>query len=81
MPRRAGCWSAWISLFCRAPWTVQAGDAAYHGVAKIIWAYDLAECDPPPLGAWSAAGGAGVWVRGRLAEEVATWRAKIGLRL
>ncbi len=67
--------------FVVLPWTSQADPADYHGAAEVIWAYDLDAGDDPPLGAWAAAGGAGVWVRGRPAAEVARWREQTEVRL
>ena len=60
--------------FVVLPWAAQADPADYPGTAEVIWTYDLDAADEPPLGAWAAAGGAGVWVRGRPAPEVARWR-------
>ena len=68
-------------LWLVAPWTAQLEPGAYAGVAEIIWAYDLGAGEEPPFAAWAAAGGAGVWVRGRSAEEVAEWSTKMGGRL
>ena len=53
-------------LFVVLPWTVGAAPEAYAGVAEIIWRYDLADGDAPPLAAWAAAGGAGVLVGGQI---------------
>ena len=36
----------------------------YVDVADIIWEYDMSLDWEAPLGAWRAAGGAGVWLRG-----------------
>lgn len=70
-----------LRLWLVLPWAVQADPADYTGVAAIIWAYDLASGEAPPLGAWAAAGGAGVWPRGCSAEQVAGWRTATGMRL
>lgn len=67
----------WLVL----PWTAQAEPDAYAGIAEIVWAYGLDAGEEPPLAAWAAAGGAGVWVRGRTAAEVAGWQGEGGLRL
>jgi radical SAM superfamily enzyme YgiQ (UPF0313 family) len=67
----------WLVL----PWTAQAAPEAYAGVAEIIWVYDMAAGEMPPFGAWAAAGGAGVWLRGATAEQVAEWRQGCDLRL
>ena len=67
----------WLVL----PWTAQAVPKDYAGVAEIIWMYDMVEGEMPPFGAWAAAGGAGVWVRGALADQVAEWRERCELRL
>jgi len=67
--------------FMVLPWAAQAEPADYHGAAEIIWAYDLDAGDDPPLSAWAAAGGAGVWVRGRMASDVAGWREQTEVRL
>ena len=63
------------------PWTAQAAPGEYADVAEIIWMYDMAIGETPPFGAWAAAGGAGVWVRGAAAEQVAEWRQRCELRL
>jgi radical SAM superfamily enzyme YgiQ (UPF0313 family) len=67
----------WLVL----PWSAQADPAAFAGVAQIIWTYDMAPGEEPPLHAWAAAGGAGVWVRGRTPDQVREWRESSGLRL
>lgn len=67
----------WLVL----PWVAQAEPADYAGAAEIIWAYDLPEGAEPPLGAWTAAGGAGVWARGCPPEALERWRAERGLLL
>ena len=67
----------WLVL----PWVAQAEPADYAGAAEIIWAYDLPEGAEPPLGAWAAAGGAGVWARGCPPEALERWRAERGLLL
>jgi radical SAM superfamily enzyme YgiQ (UPF0313 family) len=67
----------WLVL----PWSAQAEPAAYAGTAQIIWAYDMDESEEVPFGAWQAAGGAGVWVRGRPAAEVEMWREQTEVRL
>jgi radical SAM superfamily enzyme YgiQ (UPF0313 family) len=67
--------------FVVLPWASQAEPADYCGAAEIIWMYDLAAGDAPPLGAWAAAGGAGVWVRGRPEAEVARWGEECDVRL
>ena len=66
----------WLIL----PWTAQADPSQNIGIAEIIWEAELATGEMPPLGAWRAAGGAGVWVRGRalVAEEQARWSEAIG---
>jgi hypothetical protein len=66
-----------------APWTAQIDPAQYAGVAEVIWEVELADGEAPPLGAWHAAGGAGVWLRGRAAdaEEAAGWAAAIDGRV
>jgi hypothetical protein len=66
----------WLVL----PWTAQADPADYAGVAEIIWEVELADGETPPLGAWRAAGGAGVWMRGRAVtgEEQDRWSNRIG---
>jgi hypothetical protein len=67
----------WLVL----PWTAQAAPEDYAGVAEIIWRYDMAPDETPPFGAWMAAGGAGVWLHGVPAEQVAEWRQSCELRL
>ncbi|KPV49726.1 hypothetical protein SE17_30980, partial [Kouleothrix aurantiaca] len=60
----------WLVL----PWAAQAEPEAYHDAAELIWIYELAPGDEPPLRAWAAAGGAGVWARGASAPDLARWR-------
>ena len=67
----------WLVL----PWSAQADPQAYQGIAEVIWIYDMAPGEEPPLSAWSAAGGAGVWVRGRSEAEIAAWRERADVRL
>ncbi len=67
----------WLVL----PWVAQAEPADYQGAAEIIWAYDLPAGAEPPLGAWAAAGGAGVWARGCPPDALERWRAERGLQL
>lgn len=61
-------------LWLMLPWAVQAEPEMHCGTAELIWIYDLAPGDEPPLRAWVAAGGAGVWARGASAPDVARWR-------
>ena len=68
-------------IFVVLPWSAQVEPDEYQGAAEVIWAYTLDDGEEPPLGAWRAAGGAGVWVRGAGADQVASWRAESGLRL
>jgi hypothetical protein len=67
----------WLVL----PWSAQAEADDYVDIAGIIWSYELADGEEPPLGAWAAAGGAGVWVRGGPAGEIARWREQTDARL
>lgn len=67
----------WLVL----PWSAQVEPKDYLDVAGIVWAYDLAESEEPPFAAWAGAGGAGVWVRGRPAGEIARWREQTETRL
>jgi radical SAM superfamily enzyme YgiQ (UPF0313 family) len=67
----------WLVL----PWIAQARPEHYAGVAEIIWMYDMVEGELPPFGAWAAAGGAGVWLRGVSDEQMAAWRQSCELRL
>lgn len=46
----------WLVL----PWTTTVDPAQYRDVAELIWQFELAEGDALPLGAWYAAGGAGI---------------------
>jgi radical SAM superfamily enzyme YgiQ (UPF0313 family) len=66
----------WLILL----WAAQADPSQYIGIAEIIWEVELAAGETPPLSAWRAAGGAGVWVRGRTlsGEEQASWSEVIG---
>jgi hypothetical protein len=54
----------WLIL----PWTAQVDPSQYMGIAEIIWEVELATGEMPPLGAWRAAGGAGVLVRGPVVD-------------
>lgn len=65
----------WLVL----PWTAQVEPAAFAPDAGLIWRYDLAPGDEPPLGAWRVAGGAGVWVPGAATGQMEAWRAATGL--
>ena len=47
---------------------------------QVVESY-LATGETPPFSAWAAAGGAGVWVRGAPAEQVAEWQQRCELRL
>jgi radical SAM superfamily enzyme YgiQ (UPF0313 family) len=69
----------WLAL----PWTAQIEPVHYAGIAEIVWEIDLAEIVEPPLGAWRAAGGAGVWIRGRSISgaEASVWAEAIGGRV
>ncbi len=49
----------WLVL----PWSLNCNPEAYIGVAGVIWAFDLEPGAALPLGAWRAAGGAGIWLR------------------
>lgn len=67
----------WLVL----PWTAQTEPATYMGLAGIIWRYELEEDNPPPLGAWQIAGGAGVWVPGATLAQADEWQAATGLQI
>jgi radical SAM superfamily enzyme YgiQ (UPF0313 family) len=69
----------WLVL----PWIAQSDPTDYADVAAIIWEVELAGDETPPLSAWRAASGAGVWVRGRTvtAEEQASWSEALGGRV
>lgn len=49
-------------IFLVLPWASQAEPADYAGVAQVVWRFEAARGEPLPLGAWRAAGGAGVWL-------------------
>lgn len=68
-------------LFLLVPWTCEIEPNVYAGIANLIWEYQLNVNEEPPLAAWQAAGGEGVFVRGRLPAEVAAWREQSGLAL
>ncbi len=68
-------------IYLVLPWESQADPDDYAGIAQLIWLYNLEAGQQPPLGAWAAAGGAGVWVRGRQPAEIAEWRIHSGLHL
>ena len=57
-------------------WVSQIEAQRYAGVAEVIWAYDLAPGEEPPLHAWANAGGAGMWVRGLSADDMAALRER-----
>ncbi len=65
----------WIVL----PWSVVAEPACYTPWARVIWHYEHAADEVPPLGAWRAAGGAGIWVTGSTPAQADTWSAETGL--
>jgi radical SAM superfamily enzyme YgiQ (UPF0313 family) len=61
------------------PWAAQVDPHCYTGVAEIIWQVELAPDQEPPLAAWRAAGGRGVWVRGPVPPEaMARWAEALG---
>ena len=64
-----------------ADWSAQIDPRDYAGVAEVIWRYPLAPGEEPPLGAWRAAGGAGVLVPGATPEQAARWQEQAGLRV
>jgi radical SAM superfamily enzyme YgiQ (UPF0313 family) len=64
------------------PWAAQVEPVCYAGIAEIIWEVELAPGEEPPLGAWRAAGGAGVWVRGYASEgQAGRWAEALGARV
>lgn len=75
-------------LFLVLPWVAQVEPSAYAGLAQVIWRYDAPPGEPLPLGAWRAAGGAGVWLRldpaappaeaASLRREAAAWASATG---
>lgn len=75
-------------LFLVLPWSSQAEPADFAGVAEVIWRYDLAPGEALPLGAWRAAGGAGIWLhpppgvsadeRDALFAEARAWASTTG---
>jgi radical SAM superfamily enzyme YgiQ (UPF0313 family) len=60
-------------LFLVLPWTAQADPHEFDGVAQLIWRYELAPDEEPPLNAWRGAGGAGVWVPGASSAHADAW--------
>jgi radical SAM superfamily enzyme YgiQ (UPF0313 family) len=75
-------------VFLVLPWDSQADPAAYAGVAHLIWRYAATPGEPLPLGAWRAAGGAGIRLelppalppaeRAALLAEARAWAADHG---
>jgi radical SAM superfamily enzyme YgiQ (UPF0313 family) len=63
------------------PWTANIEPHDYTGIAEVIWTYELAEGEEPPLGAWRAAGGAGIWVCGATPKQLASWRQQANISL
>ena len=50
-------------MFVVLPWMVPLDPETYRDVASLVWQFELNEGDAVPWGAWTAAGGAGVWLR------------------
>jgi hypothetical protein len=77
--------------FVLLPWTVAVEPADYHGIAEVIWRFELDDGDVLPLSAWNGAGGAGVCLsftadcapeyRGRVMAEVVQWEKESGRRV
>jgi radical SAM superfamily enzyme YgiQ (UPF0313 family) len=75
-------------IFLVLPWSSQAEPGDYAGVAQVIWRYEHTPGEMLPLGAWRAAGGAGVWLalpeaappheRAALLAEARAWAAEHG---
>jgi len=75
-------------LFLVLPWTAPVDPDAYADVAEIIWRFELEPDETLPLGAWTAAGGAGIWLqlppelapqeRASLLRDVQTWETETG---
>lgn len=77
----------WLVL----PWTAQVDPSAYADCAAIVWRFDLEHDSALPLGAWTAAGGSGIWLhlpstltpdaRAALLAEARAWAADTGRML
>ncbi|KAB8140462.1 B12-binding domain-containing radical SAM protein [Chloroflexia bacterium SDU3-3] len=67
-------------LWLVVPWTEQIEPDDYAGAAQVIWRAE-AEGGEAPLGAWRAAGGAGVWVEQATPEQAARWERAGELRV
>jgi hypothetical protein len=65
----------WLVL----PWTLDVDPERYAGVAEIIWAFDHEPGAELPLGAWRAAGGAGIWLRYAAEQPPAEWAARVAV--
>jgi radical SAM superfamily enzyme YgiQ (UPF0313 family) len=66
-------------IFLVLPWSVAVEPGDYSEVAAIIWEFALAPGEEPPLRAWAAAGGAGIWLRGALdAATIEAWQTASG---
>ncbi|WP_043097992.1 B12-binding domain-containing radical SAM protein [Kallotenue papyrolyticum] len=73
------------------PWTAQVDPSAYADCAAIVWRFDLERDSALPLGAWTAAGGSGIWLhlpstlaphaRAALLAEARAWAADTGRML
>jgi radical SAM superfamily enzyme YgiQ (UPF0313 family) len=75
-------------VFVVLPWTVPIDPDVYQDVALLIWKFELHENDVVPWGAWTAAGGAGIFLhfaagcsdgyRAQVRAEVAAWESETG---
>jgi len=75
-------------VFAVLPWTVPIDPDVYQNAASIVWQFELHDGDAVPWGAWTAAGGAGIWVhfapncsdgyRAHVHAHVAVWESETG---
>jgi radical SAM superfamily enzyme YgiQ (UPF0313 family) len=68
-------------LWLVVPWTLDADPQTYAHCAELIWRYEMADQTEPPLRAWLAAGGAGIWLCDASEQELAGWRSNTPLLL
>jgi hypothetical protein len=75
-------------VFVVLPWTVPLDPETYGDLTSIVWQFELNDGDTVPWGAWTAAGGAGVWLRfdshcsssyrDQMCADVPQWEAATG---
>jgi Fe-S oxidoreductase len=68
-------------LWLVVPWTLDIDPKSFEGCAELIWQYEMADQAEPPLRAWLAAGGAGIWIPDVSEQQVERWRSQTPLLL